>query len=82
MRSPEKLHNQCNMIKVLSLTRTPLNSSLRHALNESPNKLRIFQKEMYRWKSYRAAILEEYDKPLIVTQMKNDTPVGPGMVIV
>lgn len=33
-----------------------------------------------RWKSYRAAILEEFDKPLVVGKIKNETPLGMSMV--
>lgn len=33
-----------------------------------------------RWKSYRAAILEEFDKPLVVANVKNITPLGMSMV--
>lgn len=33
-----------------------------------------------RWKTYRAAILEEYNKPLVVTNIKNETPLGTSMV--
>lgn len=33
-----------------------------------------------RWKSYRAAILEEFDKPLVVTKIKNETPLGMSMI--
>lgn len=64
------------MNKLISLSRGPLTSSLKKSITNS-----IDIKFPYlRWKSYAAAILEEYDKPLIVTKIKNDTPVGPGMV--
>lgn len=33
-----------------------------------------------RWRSYRAAILEEFDKPLVVTNIKNETPLGMSMI--
>lgn len=33
-----------------------------------------------RWKSYRAAVLEEFDKPLVVAKIKNETPLGMSMV--
>lgn len=33
-----------------------------------------------RWRSYRAAILEEFDKPLVVTNIKNKTPLGTSMI--
>lgn len=33
-----------------------------------------------RWKAYRAAILEEFDKPLVVTKVKNRTPLGMSMI--
>lgn len=30
--------------------------------------------------SYTAAVLEEYDKPLVLAKMRNDTPLGSDMV--
>lgn len=33
-----------------------------------------------RWRSYRAAILEEFDKPLVVAKIKNETPLGMSMI--
>lgn len=40
----------------------------------------IYKTVPVRWSSFRAAILEEFDKPLVVTEIKNKTPLGTSMV--
>lgn len=65
---------------ISSLTRVALTKSVKFA---TTLKYPLLQCNFgNRWKSYTAAILEEYDKPLVITKIKNNTPVGPGMVCI
>lgn len=68
------------MNKLLTFSRAVLINSIKTPINSHKNFQATQSVCVKRWKSYTAAILEEYDKPLIVTKIKNDTPVGPGMV--
>ncbi len=60
-----------------------LSTAIRLPIKQIANKFSRYQNckiVPVRWRSYRAAILEEFDKPLVVTKIKNETPLGMSMV--
>lgn len=66
------------------LRRTPrafISSALTNSSRRTPTSRREFSsKPKVVANKYTAAVLEEFDKPLVMAKMKNDTPLGTDMV--
>lgn len=67
---------------VLGVVNNQNNRHLHHASRIISNLTfyRPGRHQHVRRKTYKAAILEEFDKPMIITKVKNDAPLGTEMV--
>lgn len=67
------LYSKVNCVTMLSLARLQIKQ-----IGVQISRYQSCKIIPVRW--YRAAILEEFDKPLIVADIKNDTPLGMSIV--